>query len=186
MLLYLCDKGWIILCWIFPPHVIDLPFPKEIKALLKWKVCSLTPNIVKNCCARAGFSRCTSMFSITMGYITGYKYWPTFWDMQLAIVAFHIPLDDFSLIALMIKTFGNKLSSLRWHATRHVSLKFFIATYCIEIVQERKYTSMLAPCRLQLNVGAEKGAWYPPLVHASESYKMSALFRFKSQCKFSP
>ncbi len=43
----------------------DLPLPKEKQALLKWKVSSITPNIVKNCSARVGFTRCTSKYYIS-------------------------------------------------------------------------------------------------------------------------
>ncbi len=38
----------------------DTPLSKERRALLKWKMSSITPNVVKNCIARAGFTKCTS------------------------------------------------------------------------------------------------------------------------------
>ena len=38
----------------------DIPLPKEQRALLKWKMSTITPNVVKNCVARAGFTKCTS------------------------------------------------------------------------------------------------------------------------------
>ena len=38
----------------------DIPLPKEQRALLKWKMSSITPNVVKNCIARTGFTKCTS------------------------------------------------------------------------------------------------------------------------------
>ncbi len=43
----------------------DTPLPKESRALLKWKVCSLTPNIVKKCISRVGFTKITSEYRST-------------------------------------------------------------------------------------------------------------------------
>ena len=38
----------------------DSPLPKSKRALLKWKMSTITPNVVKICIARVGFSECTS------------------------------------------------------------------------------------------------------------------------------
>ena len=42
----------------------DVPLPKSKRALLKWKMSSITPNVVKNCVARAGFSKWSSKQTI--------------------------------------------------------------------------------------------------------------------------
>ena len=51
---------------IFIDLAADTPLPKEQRALLKWKMSSLTPNIVKSCIARAGFTKCTSKTFINL------------------------------------------------------------------------------------------------------------------------
>ena len=38
----------------------DSPLPKSKRSLLKWKMSTITPNVVKMCIARVGFSECTS------------------------------------------------------------------------------------------------------------------------------
>lgn len=43
-------------------NLIDIPLSTDCQALLKWKVSSITPNIVKNCYKRVGFTKCTSKY----------------------------------------------------------------------------------------------------------------------------
>ena len=38
----------------------DTPLPPEMRCLLKWKMSTITPNVIKNCIARVGFTPSTS------------------------------------------------------------------------------------------------------------------------------
>ena len=38
----------------------DTPLPPALRSQLKWKMSSITPNVIKNCISRAGFRPCTS------------------------------------------------------------------------------------------------------------------------------
>ena len=40
--------------------VVDTSFPAEIRRLLKWKMSPITPNIIKQCIARVGFTKAKS------------------------------------------------------------------------------------------------------------------------------
>ncbi len=53
----------IVSCFDYYFLHVDTPLPKESRALLKWKVCSLTPNIVKKCISRVGFTKITSEYN---------------------------------------------------------------------------------------------------------------------------
>lgn len=46
---------------------LDTQFPREVRALLKWKMCSITPNIVKRCITRVGFTKSTSKWLWSIG-----------------------------------------------------------------------------------------------------------------------
>ena len=46
----------------------DTPLPPDLISQLKWKMSTITPNIIKNCIARVGFTPCTSKESITKHY----------------------------------------------------------------------------------------------------------------------
>ena len=45
--------------------ILDTPFPYEIRRLLKWKMSTITPNIIKQCIARVGFTRAKSECSLS-------------------------------------------------------------------------------------------------------------------------
>ena len=48
---------------LYPSTVVlyvDEPLPPEQKALLKWKMSPITPNILKTCINRVGFTRLKS------------------------------------------------------------------------------------------------------------------------------
>ena len=47
----------------------DTPLPPDLVSQLKWKMSTITPNIIKNCIARVGFTPCTSKEPITKHYI---------------------------------------------------------------------------------------------------------------------
>ena len=50
-----CVLHWLVCVW-----TTDTPLSPKQRALLKWKMSSITPNVVKSCIARVGFSRCSS------------------------------------------------------------------------------------------------------------------------------
>ena len=39
---------------------LDTPLPSALRSRLKWKMSTITPNVIKHCISRIGFTQCTS------------------------------------------------------------------------------------------------------------------------------
>ena len=53
---------YVILVGCVNVYFSDTPLPYEIRRLLKWKMSTITPNVIKQCIAMVGFTKAKSEY----------------------------------------------------------------------------------------------------------------------------